>query len=490
MVLSGSVKIWLRNIILALVILTFATFLVPSSDSANRQLAAEINGERVTLDVYRFHRSLFEEQERQFAQRGIDAKMSREFFDRQAQEFMVLRYVMAQKARELGFEATDEEVRDAICSAAMFQSEGSCRRAAIAEFAANLGFDDIIGYTEMVRRSLLVQKLRRLAEQSVRVSDAAARAKLERDRTTVKLRYAAARTSEFRNRVNVTDAAVQSLLETQPERVRAVYDERIAEYQKPEEIRARQILFTGEGAKERAAKVTERLSAGEDFAALATELSEDEATKASGGDLGWIPRGRMRPEFDEAAFAGAASSIVGPIETPDGVFLVRIEERRDAVNKSLEDVRQELARELIGTDLARQETTKAAQAMAAALEAGKDFEAAAQEAGMSVGETVAFSAGTTVIPGIGRIPGLVEAAFALRSEAPHSPQIFPSGDSDYLISLLERSEPDPATLEGEVATAKERLTEAVRNRLFEDWYQRELTELQESGRIQTFFERT
>jgi len=488
MALSSSLKVWVRNGILILVILTFVSFLVPSSDNENRQLAAEINGERIGLDVYRFHRSLFEEQERQFAQRGVDPKMSREFFDGQAREFMILRYVMAQKARELGFEATDEEVRDSICAAAPFQSEGRCSRAAISEFAQNIGFNDIVGYTEMIRRSLLVQKLRRLAEQSVHVSDAATRARLERDRTTVKLRYAAARASAFRERASVSDAAIQQLLESEPERVRGVYDERIAEYQKPEEIRARQILLTGEAAKERAAKVTERLSAGEDFAALATEVSNDEATKASGGDLGWIPRGRMRPEFDEAAFAGAVASIVGPIETPDGVMLVKVEERRAAVNRSFEEVRSELARELVASSLAQEETRKAAQAMASALDAGKDFAIAAQEAGLIVGETAAFSASTTVVPGIGRVAGLVEAAFALRSEAPHTSQIFSSGDSDYLISLLERSEPDPAALEAEVAPTRERLTQAVRSRLFEDWYQSERAALEKSGRISVYIE--
>jgi hypothetical protein len=174
MAASGSLWLWSRNIVLTVVILTFVVFLVPSDEPVNRELAAEIDGERVNMDVYRFHRGRFDEQERDYSQRGIDAKMSRDYFDRQALEILIARYVLAQKARDLGFEVSDAEVRDAVCAAAMFQSEGRCNRQQVEAFAQNIGFDDVVGYTEMIRRSLLVQKFRRLTEQSVRVSDAAA----------------------------------------------------------------------------------------------------------------------------------------------------------------------------------------------------------------------------------------------------------------------------------------------------------------------------
>ncbi|NIP82227.1 MAG: hypothetical protein GWM90_24610, partial [Gemmatimonadetes bacterium] len=47
----------------------------------------------------------------------------------------------------------------------------------------------------------------------------------------------------------------------------------------------------------------ERAVSGEDFAALATEYSEDQGTAREGGDLGWFERGRMVQPFEDAAFA-------------------------------------------------------------------------------------------------------------------------------------------------------------------------------------------
>ena len=93
-----------------------------------------------------------------------------------------------------------------------------------------------------------------------------------------------------------------------------------------EQVRARHILVADEAA---AQTVVERLEAGEDFAALATELSTDNSTKEAAGDLGFFPRGIMVPEFEATAFSLTAGETSPPIETQFGYHVIRVEEREE-----------------------------------------------------------------------------------------------------------------------------------------------------------------
>jgi parvulin-like peptidyl-prolyl isomerase len=99
-----------------------------------------------------------------------------------------------------------------------------------------------------------------------------------------------------------------------------------------EQIHARHILVETE---EEAKKVVERLQAGEDFAALAKELSTDTGSAESGGDLGWFPRGQMVTEFEDAAFALEPGQTSAPVQTSYGYHIINLIER-DA-NRALDE---------------------------------------------------------------------------------------------------------------------------------------------------------
>ena len=92
------------------------------------------------------------------------------------------------------------------------------------------------------------------------------------------------------------------------------------------------LLVAIEASDDRAAEVRaqanaiiDRLKKGEDFAALAQQYSSDAGSREDGGDLGYFPRGRMVPAFEEAAFTLRPGEISAPVRTKFGYHIIKVE---------------------------------------------------------------------------------------------------------------------------------------------------------------------
>ncbi len=128
--------------------------------------------------------------------------------------------------------------------------------------------------------------------------------------------------------------------------VKARYDKEIGALPKQEEVRARHILVKTE---DEAKAVIAELDKGKDFVELAKEKSTD-PNKSEGGDLGYFTKGRMVPEFEQAAFAmekGTYSKT--PVKTQFGFHVIKVEDKRDAPPPAYEDVSQQV-RQLVMRD--------------------------------------------------------------------------------------------------------------------------------------------
>lgn len=151
---------------------------------------------------------------------------------------------------------------------------------------------------------------------------------------------------------NVVDAVT-------PEEVKARYDKEVAALPKQEEIRARHILVKTE---DEAKAIIAELDAGKSFVDLAKEKSTD-PNKSEGGDLGYFTKGRMVPEFEEAAFALEKGTYTKtPVKTQFGFHVILLEDKREAAPPAFEAVEQQV-RQLVMRDkyLALIEKAKAEQ---------------------------------------------------------------------------------------------------------------------------------
>lgn len=101
-------------------------------------------------------------------------------------------------------------------------------------------------------------------------------------------------------------------------------------YSAPELVHASHILISPANAspgadaraRARADSLLERLRNGENFARLARQYTDDEATRDQGGDLGEFGRGTMLPEFERAAFMMRAGEISGLVKTEVGYHII------------------------------------------------------------------------------------------------------------------------------------------------------------------------
>ncbi|HCL65531.1 MAG TPA: peptidylprolyl isomerase [Rhizobium sp.] len=141
--------------------------------------------------------------------------------------------------------------------------------------------------------------------------------------------------------------------------VKARYEKEIAALPKQVEVNARHILVKTE---EEAKAIIADLDAGKDFIELAKAKSTD-PNKSEGGDLGYFTKGRMVPEFEEAAFAMEKGSYSKtPVKTQFGFHVIKVEDKRDAAPPAYETVAQQV-RQLVMRDkyLAIIEKAKAEQ---------------------------------------------------------------------------------------------------------------------------------
>lgn len=170
---------------------------------------------------------------------------------------------------------------------------------------------------------------------------------------------------EIRDKIRETMAVrelisreVQEDLSVSDEELQQFYRNNQSAFQQPEKVRARHILIKvdSDTDKEKARKTIDaarrRLVKGEDFGAVAREISEGPSA-SKGGDLGFFGRGQMVKPFEEAAFSLDTGTISPVVETRFGYHVLQVTERQPEKTMAFEEVKQRLEEVLL------QEKTKA-----------------------------------------------------------------------------------------------------------------------------------
>jgi peptidyl-prolyl cis-trans isomerase D len=422
----------------------------------------------------------------------FDAERARSMLVESAGSALLRSGLLAWLGQQMGLTVSDAEVREYLRGAGLVDASGKLDREAITNYAER-EFGSVRRFQERLRGDLLAEKTSRLLRDSATVSDAELRDALRYQLEEVKIAAVKFDGGTLTEGLEVPEEAGRALLEKDPERVRTSYEARRSEFDRPEQARTRHILVRfapdDEAAKQDARKridtLRERIAAGADFADVATEASEDDATRAQGGELGWIVRGGVVKPLEDAAFSQAPGALGEVIETPQGFHLVRVEERQPARVVSFEEAQTQVAQDLARVDAAVAAARVRAEEVSRAVVEGRSLVDVAREKGLPILRPDAIRRRPDgYVPQIGVAHEVVTAAFTLSPEKPSDPTLHPAGENVFvLIELLEKKTPSEEELAQSLASLRERVLEQRRAELEGLWLSDLRKRLAEEGRL-------
>jgi peptidyl-prolyl cis-trans isomerase D len=352
------------------------------------------------------------------------------------------------EADRLGIGVSDEEVRQHIFSLPAFQENGA--------FIGEQRYAQLLrmqrppmapgDFEESVRRQLTVDKLRASLTDWLSIPDKDVEQEYRRRNDKVKLAVVSFAADTFRPHATATDADVASYFEAHkadfkiPEKrkirfllididamrakvvvpagdVERSYNNSIEQYTTPEQVRASHILLKTEGkddaaVKAKASDVLKQAKGGADFAELAKKYSEDEASAKNGGDLDYFGKGRMVPDFDQAAFGMQPGQMSDLVKSQYGYHIIKVVDKKAATTRSLADVRQQITDQL-AYERAQGQAADLAQKLEKQITKPADLDRVAKAQGLTVQESGFFARDEPIL-GLGPSPEAATRAFEMK----------------------------------------------------------------------------
>lgn len=374
---------------------------------------ATVNGEEITerefLQVVQM-----ESQRRLSEMESPDpALLDEDQIRKEVLDSLIQEQVLIQDANEQGLALTESDVDALITQMPQFQVDGQFNRDRFVASVRNLGMG-VGEFRNAMQKQYVVNQIRGGIMQSGLVADENA-AQLLRIQN---------QTRDFRS-VQIPETAVADELEVTEADIEAFYEENSAAFQQPEQVDAAYIVLSLDSLAEKVevtqseleayyqqraddlareerrashilvensadsgdtiATIEERLNAGESFEDLAKEFSVDTVSAKEGGDLGYAGRGVYDEAFEEALFSLDEGEVSEPVQTSFGVHLIRLDEVRRSDVPPLEDLEQQLRKEL-AREQAQEKYAEVRAQLADSAYAADDLAGPAKEMGLEVRE--------------------------------------------------------------------------------------------------------
>ncbi len=372
---------WIKitmTVILVIICVSMVVTLVPglvggAVDTDSPDTIASVGGQKISvLEV--------QQQLTQMTQNQPVPAMLKGLYARQVLDQIVFQNALYVEAERLGVSVTPEEQAERIRQILPTAWSGGVWQKDLyaTEVQTRTGMS-VQQFEKALRDEMLTNKFREMVTSGISVSFEEVQQEFQRRNEKVKIEYALIKPSVLAPTIKPTDAELNAFFqknigkyqvpekrsasyalldmaklkaETQPTdaELRAYYNQHIDDYKVQNRVHAEHILFKTVGKtdaevaeiKKKAEDVLAQAKKGANFEDLAKKNSEDDASKAKGGDLGWIVEGQTVPEFQKAAFSLPKGSISDLVKTEYGFHIIKVIDHEQAHTKTYEEVRNEI----------------------------------------------------------------------------------------------------------------------------------------------------
>lgn len=498
-------------IIIVFILALVADFGAGVGGGGSQATAATVGGESVSLEEFQREYRQIENLYRQIYGDRLTPELEKQMrLPLQALDRAVNQKILMGEARRLGLAVTDGELRERILKEAVFQDEQG-------RFVGEERYVQILqanrlspaGFEKDIREELLLQKLTDALAANLYLSEEEVQRAYREQVERAKIRYLQLPRARFASEAQVQPADLAAYFaahkqefrlpeqreaayllvdagrlseEVKPaeSELRSWYEAHQGEFTQEEQVRARHILVmvsdqrSDDQARQRIEEAKKRIQGGAGFAAVAGEISEDPASKPSGGDLGYFGRGRMVKEFEDAAFGAQPGTLVGPVKSSFGYHLLEVTDKRAGGVRSFAEAREQI-RARLAAEKARELAEVRARELAGRLADDKprsagDLRSLAQEgSGVTFAESGKFGV-QDMVPGFGVNSALSSTAFSLKKgEVSQAVQVPQGWAVIYLKEVHPARVPELAEVEARVraAATAQKLQQAAMRRLDE-----------------------
>lgn len=485
---------WILWIIAAAFVITLLFDPSAGSYVAGNQVAATVGSEQITYGEFqRQYRNLEDNYRRMFGEQWSNDMAKQLNLGKQALDQLINRRILLLEAGRVGLTATDSEVRDAIVDYPAFKDENGKfvgRETVQRVLAANRLSDE--DFSNLMRQDVLLDKLRTVIGDTLFVGDTELEAAYRDQNEKASIRYVKVPSSQFAADVEISQEELQTYfdenaenyevgeqrivdyllvdsvkmrreIEIPDEELLQYWQENQGDFEREEQVRARHVLLRITPDRDEAAAEAEllairaRVEGGEDFGAVAREVSDDEGSAQRGGSLGFFGRGDMVEAFDKAAFDAEPGTLVGPVKTDFGFHLIDVQEHRAGGVQPFEEAKKVIESRMLGERIDQLAQDKINDVHRRITEEGlqeaEQLETLATEEAVTFQTTQAFAKGDAVV-GIGRAADFSDTAFTLEEGGVSQPVKVPRGW--VILRLAEINAPrvpELATVEAQVRTA-------------------------------------